>query len=273
MRVTFFLLFFSLLLIPILWAILSGALLFVGALAYVLFMVILLGYADTAILFFLGAREIKSGDDENYHSAALQEAYKLSVRQPKLYFYNGSLERSFVLQNRGNISLILSRELLEICTREELAAICFELLLQVKKRLAAKRTKTMFIIGFLSWISHASTGLFLKLIPAQEVRSSVNWLVNYLLHPWIRLIFRCLLGDGYFRKLNQLLEEFPYEKDLLKKVGTKLRKPSEIYSLTSRKLIEMRSLNRSRHFQNIMTLEFLPHEWDMILDPQAGFGA
>lgn len=273
MRVTLFMLVFSLILVPVLWVTLSGALLVLGGLVYLLFLVILLGYADTAILFFLGAREIKSGDDENYHAAALQEAYKLSVHQPKLYFYNGALERSFVLQNRGNISLVLSRELLEICGREELAAICFELLLQVKKRLAIKRTRTMFIIGFLAWVSHAFTGLLLKLVPAKEVHTAVNWLVNFLLFPWINFLFRILLGGSYFRKLNQLLEEFPLEKELLRKVGTKLRKPREIYSLTSRKWIEMRTLNRSRHFQNITTLEFLPHEWDMIFDFQAGSGA
>ncbi|MBA2405051.1 MAG: hypothetical protein H0V66_09800 [Bdellovibrionales bacterium] len=263
---TLFLLILSCLFGVILWITLSGALLVIGLLIYLLFIVISIGYTDTAILFFLGAREVRSADEADFHAAAVQEAYKLAVGRPRLYYYNGALERAFVLQNQKTISLVLSKDLLEICSKEELAAICFELLLQVKKNVATKRTKVMFIIGMATWFSHGCVELLIKIVPIKEFRQSMNWLMYYLLHPWLELTFKMTLGDKYFKKLDAFIKEYPNENDLLKKVGSKLRTNNEIYSLSSRKLIEFSSVNRSRHYQNIITLEFLPHEWDLIFD-------
>lgn len=270
MRITLFLIFLTCLMGLILWLSSSGALLVLSCLLLLFFIIITVGYADTAILFFLGAREVKSGNEADFHGAAVQEAYKLAVPQPRVYFYNGSLERAFVLQNKKTISLILSKELLEICSKEELSAICFELLIQVKKNLAGKRTKVMFVVGMASWVSQALMELLAKLIPIAEFRQAVNWCLYYLIHPWFEILFKLTLGKKYFRKLEIIMKDYPLENDLLMKVGAKLRKPREIYSLSSRKLIEFSSLNRSRHYQNIITIEFLPHEWDLIFNTQAG---
>lgn len=270
MRVTLFLIILTCFLGLFLWVTLSGALFLFGSLLLLLFIIISIGYSDTAILFFLGAREIKSSDEADFYAAAAQEAYKLAVSQPNLYFYNGALERAFVLQNKKSISLVLSKDLLEICNKEELAAICFELLIQVKKNLASKRTKVMFIVGLGSWFAHGLLEILIKIFPFQTFRQSMNWLLNYLLQPWLELIFKLTLGEKYFRKLETLLKDYPLENDLLLRVGSKLRRPKEIYSLTSRKMIEFTSVNKSRHFQNILTLEFLPHEWDLIFDPKSG---
>jgi len=81
-------------------------------------------------------------------------------------------------------------------------------------------------------------------------------------------VFKLIIGKKYFKKLGLILKEFPTECDSLQKVGLKLKATNEIYSLSSRKMIEFSSLNKSRHFQNIMALEFLPHEWDLIFDPK-----
>jgi hypothetical protein len=268
MRISVFLILFTLLLGVTLWVTLSGALLAVASLFLLLFIVITVGYTDTAILFILGAREVKGADEEEFHAAAAQEAYKLAVTQPRLYFYNGALERSFVLQNRKNISLVLSRELLSLCTRDELAAISFELLLQVKKGLAPKRTKVMFMIAFFSWFGHSSLALLMRLIPVKSFRHSLNWFMHYLLQPWIELFFKFTLGEKYFRRLQLLLVDYPKEKNLLLRVGSKLRRQTEIYSLSSRKFIELGAINKSRHFQDILVLEFLPHEWDLLFSPE-----
>jgi len=171
MRVSLFLLILSCLLGVILWTTLSGALLVLGLVLFVVFLVVSVGYTDTAILFFLGAREIKSADEATFYSAAVQEAYKLAVPRPHLYYYNGALERAFVLQNKKSVSLVLSKDLLESCSKEELSAICFELLIQVKKNLATKRTKVMFIIGTISWLSHGLVELLTKIMPIKETRS------------------------------------------------------------------------------------------------------
>lgn len=264
MRATLFLLINFITLGLFLWLTLSGAALVFCYLILFLLAVVSIGYADTVILFFLGAREVRSSDEPVFFEAAAQEAYKLAVPMPNLYFYNGSLERGFVLQNKQSISLVLNRSLLNNAQPSELSAICFEMLLQVKKGMAGKRTKVMFLLGAKSWIAHFLLGIFTSLIPHKEFRQSCGWVLNYLLHPWLDLMFRLTLGKRYFKKLGNLLAEYPVEGALLKTVGLKLRRAEEVYSVPSRKLMELTSVAKSRHFQNILALELLPHEWDYL---------
>ncbi len=266
MRVTTFIIFITCLLSLLLWVFLSGALYFFGLVVLIFFLIITIGYTDTAILFFMGAREIKSRDEHQFHASAMQEAYKLAVPLPNLYFYNGALERAFILQSGKSISLIFSKNLLEICTKDELSAICFELLLQARVNMASKRTKVMFVVGLFSWLSHSVLGLLINIIPVKEIRQSLMWFMYYFLQPWVEVIFKATLGEKYFRKLESLMKKYPFENELLMKFGSKLRKRDDIYSLASRKIIEFSSLSKNRHYQNIITLEFLPHEWDLIFD-------
>ena len=268
MRPTLFLMFLAGLLGFFIWLSLSGFFLFLAMGLLTALMVITLGYADTAILLFLGAREVRSGDEPLFYEAAAQEAYKLSLPVPKLYLYNGTFERAFVLQHQNQISLVMSRSLLREIQGGELSVICFELLLQVKKGLAAKRTKAMYTLGFMSWIIHFWASLICRLLPGKDARNALNWAVNYLLHPWLDFLFVLLLGEVYFRKLQLCLKEYPVEMEAVEKLGLRLRRPAEIYSLTSRKMLELSSSSRSRHFQNIIALELLPHEWDYFFKPQ-----
>jgi hypothetical protein len=268
MRVTLLLLFLNCLFGAIIWIAPSGFITVIAICAYLTFLVISIGYTDTATLFLLGAREIRSADETDFNAAAIQEAYKLAVGRPRLYYYNGALERAFVLQKKNSISLVLSKGLLEICTKDELSAICFGLLIQVKKNMAPKRTKVMFLIGMMTWLSHGAAEILIKIVRINEFKQSMNWLMYYLLHPWLELIFKVTFLEKNFLKIESWMVEYPIENDLLRKVGSKLRTNNEIQSLTSRKLIEFSSVNKSRHYQNITTLEFLPHEWDLIFDPK-----
>lgn len=262
MRVNTFLLLLTLVAGAFLWTTLSGALLVIGLLLLLGLLVVTIGYPDKTILFFLGAREVRSRDEALFFKTASQEAYKLCVPMPHLYFYSGSIERGFVLQNKSIVSIILSKNLLHSVSESELHAICFELLLQVKRGMAPKRTKVMFLLGSISWMVHSTVSLVARLIPIKEAREAIDWVLNYLLHPFLDLLFRLILGKGYFRKLGHLISEYPIEKELLINLGLKLREPETIYSLPSRKLQEFSSVSRSRHYQNILAMEFLPHEWD-----------
>lgn len=248
-----------------LWTIVSGPFFFVGLAFMAIFTVITVGYSDTAILFFLGAREIRNNSEQGFFEAASQEAYKLEVVAPNLYFYNGSLERGFVLQNRNSVSIILSRKLLDSCGSEELRAICFELLVQVKKGMATKRTKTMFLLGFVAWTTHAGFNLIFGLIKSREIKKVIDWIVIYLLHPWLDFLFRLILGKSYFTKLKEIIEDYPDEQNLLQGVKMKLRRPDFLTSLPSKKLVEFGSIYKNSHYQNILVLEFLPHEWNYFL--------
>ena len=42
----------------------------------------------------------------------------------------------------------------------------------------------------------------------------------------------------------------------------KLKNNSELYSITSRKLIEIASASKTSTYKNTLTLDVLPHEWD-----------
>jgi hypothetical protein len=264
MRATLFLFLLAATLGLYIWVTWSGLFLYLGVGVLLLFIVITVGYPDTLLLFLLGARELRSSDEKSFFEAAAQEAYKLAVPMPRLYFYDGTLERAFVFQRGPHISLVLNKSLLEHSTLDELRAISFELLLQVRKGMASKRTKCTFILGLLTWVIHSLNGIFLGLIPIKELRKGMELFFSYLFTPVLDLIFKMTMGDKYFKKLEQHLDEFPHEKSLLLSVGLKLRKPYSYYSLPSRKILELQAVNKNRHFQNIMSLEFLPHEWDYL---------
>jgi|SRR5690554_2900564 len=252
------------------WLFFSGWLLTLSLIMIALFAVLVWNYSDKAILYFLGAREIMSSDEPLFYNEATQQAYKLSVEAPSLYFYNGSFERAFVLQNGENISLVISRSLLERAQREELSAICFSLLIQVKKNLASSRTKSMFILSFSSWLVHGVGNILGKLIPFSHAREVINLITNYFLHPWLRINFHLLIGKRYFKKLSTHLKPFSVECEQLANFYLRLRYPDDIYSNLSRRMMELFSSRRSIHYQNILSLELLPHEWDFYQQYQEG---
>ncbi len=264
MRATVFLLISLVLFGLFLWVTLSGALLLAAALVWLLFVVVSIGYQDAILLFLLGARELRSGDEKVLFEAASHEAYKLAVPQAKLYFYNGSLERVFVFQSFQNVSIVVNKSFLETAAPEELQAVCFELLLQVKMGMAHKRTKLLFLLGSSSWLIHSFFGFTTDAMPFKQVRKAANWFLNFLIFPTMEFLYRLVLGDGYFRRLEEHLRQFPREQELLARVGLRLRKPLSYYSLPSRKLLELQAAGKSRHYQGIIALEFLPHEWDYL---------
>lgn len=264
MRINLILMLGLLIIVTTSWVVFSGAWLVFVLLLVLGFSVFSVLYHDKMILFYLGAREIRLPENPNFYRVASQEAYKLSLPMPSLYFYNGTIERGFVFHNHNSLSLVLNKELLDNCKPFELSAICFELLLQAKVGLAAKRTRLTFLLGTVSWIGHSIGAILQKIIPVKEFQFCLNWLVNYLLNPWISLIFNLTIGQGYFKKVETALNAYPYEKELFLKVGLKIHRPDVVYSLPSKKLVELSSIKRSQTFQNIISLEFLPHEWDYL---------
>lgn len=252
------------------WLFLSGSILVIAMLMLVLLVLVVWNYADKAILYFLGAREIMSSDEPNFFQEATQQAYKLSIKTPSLYFYNGLFERAFVLQNGEDVSLVLSRSLLDRAGKNELSVICFSLLLQVKKRMAPARTKSMLILGLMTWLVHGLGSIVAILIPSKNFKESVFLLLNFFLHPWLRLNFKLLIGERYFKRLGNYLTDFPEENNELTHFYLKIRHPNEIFSHPSRRLIELFSSQRSSHYQNVLSLELLPHEWDYYQQHQEG---
>jgi hypothetical protein len=246
----------------ILWTTLGGALFVVSVLFWLILVLISVGYADTGVLFFLGAREVSSADEPMFFQASAQEAYKLALPKPNLYFYDGTFERGFLLHNQQTLSLVLSRSLLHRAQSHELSAICFELLLQAKKGAAVKRTRIMFLLGLISWVGHSLVSLLSFLIPIPEVRKVLCLLLNIFLHPAQELIFRLLLGQGHFRKIESDLKLFNSENLEFNRVALKLRRPEELYSIPSKKTFILSSLGKNSQFQTILSIEMLPHEWD-----------
>lgn len=268
MRIAFILFLLCLALAISSWMFFSGIGFVFISFATLVFVVITWGYSDSAILFFLGAREVKSIEESKFHGASIQEAYKLAVPRPQLYSYNGSLDRAFVIQNGQRVSLVVAREVLDSCSQDELSAICFELLLQVKKNMASKRTKAMYLIGALTWGGQLIINSLSKLIPLKEFKVSLYWLAHYLSKPWLDMLFKFTIGEKFFVKLEKHLRDYPRENELLMNVGGKINRVAELNSFSSRKIIEFSTLNRSSQYQCIMAIEFLPHEWDMLFSLQ-----
>lgn len=268
MRISLLLLLINLILMLILWVTLSGALLWAGVAIYLIYLVILVGYSDRAVLFFLGAREVKSNDEPNFFRASAHEAYKLRVKPPVLYFYNGSQDRAFALENRSQVSLVISRQVLDTATATDLEAICFELLLQVRRGLAPKRTRTMFLLGMITWCAHALTSLVTKVFKSREVFTGASLFLNYFLYPWTEFLFKLFLGNKYFKKLRILLREYPAEWENLQLVGKKFAPSAANRSLPTRKINEFSAASRSVQYQNIFALESLPHEWDFFFSKE-----
>ncbi len=219
-------------------------------------------YADKAILFFLGAREVTGGDQPQFYNAALQEAYKLGVPLPKTYIYEGNFERGFVLQNKKNVSLIISRSFLKKVKDFELSGMCFALLLQVKNRQARKRTRVLYLVGGVSWLVNSVCSFTSGFIPFKEIRNSIEWIFTYFLYPFLEIIFRLTLGESYFRVLDEDLAKYPDDYRALKLAVLKFNKPDEIYSLASKKTLQFHIATKTTNLKNILALELLPHEWD-----------
>lgn len=264
MRVSLFILFSLAVIGLLIYIMLSGFLLAIAICFYLVMIIITISYNDTMVLFLLGGRELRSSDEKELFESASQEAYKLIVPMPRLYFYHGALERAFVLQNGKNISLVLSKSLVDNCTTEELKAISFELLLQVKKKLAVKRTNSIFVLGIISSIIHAFVNMILVLVPYKDFKRAIHWSLNFFFNPIREFLFSIILGQSYYKKLGSYISEYPEEKEQLNRLGFKLRRQNSYHSLSSRKLLELSSIYKSQHYQNIMAIEFLPHEWDYL---------
>jgi len=219
-------------------------------------------YSDKAILFFLGAREVTGGDQPSFYNAALQEAYKLGVPLPKTYIYEGNFERGFVLQNKKNVSLIISRSFLKKVKDFELSGMCFALLLQVKNRQARKRTRVLYLIGGASWLMNSLCSFIAGFIPVKEIRNSVEWFFSFFLYPFLEIIFKFSLGKNYFKFLDEELSKYPDDYKALKLAVLKFDKHDEIYSLASKKTLQFHIATKTTNLKNILALELLPHEWD-----------
>ncbi len=213
-------------------------------------------------MFLLGAREIRGDDQSSYFESASQEAYKLSLQRPKIYVYEGVFERGYVLQNNKNISLVLDRSFLNRVSKNELSGVCFALLIQAKHGLATNRTKAMLIFGSISWIVNGLGKLLGLFIPSRYFRLSINWFLVLMFYPLIQSLFSMMVGNNYLIKAFQLLDEYPDELRNLKLATMKLKNNSELYSITSRKLIEIASASKTSTYKNTLTLDVLPHEWD-----------
>ena len=263
MRVSFFLFLFFTALVVLGWAFLSGWVLGVFYFLLVTGLLVFINATDKILLLLLGSREIKFEYEEELTNRVAQIAYKLGIRPPKLYFYNGVLDRAFILQCGQRISLVYSKNLLDICSDEEVEAVSFELLIQAKNNLARKRSLTLGIIGIVSWISQGFVGSIKKMIPSKRVGEVLNWLIYYAIHPWFMVAFRLMFGWSSLRKVNAQLASYESEAILIDHVKRKINYPDDLYSLPMKKFIELTLINKNPHFQNVLALEFLPHEWDI----------
>ncbi len=137
-------------------------LLFSGFLQLFLLLFVLLAvaliclYSDKFILMFLGAREIIDADNQSFFQVLKTETYKELEDMPKVYVYTGHKVKAFVLNLRGEWSIVIDRKLLENVSEIQSRALV-KYLLRVKNTQASKSQTigmgtSAAIIKFNYWI-------------------------------------------------------------------------------------------------------------------------
>lgn len=264
MRVTILYLLGLLALMSFIWVTFSGFKVLALFLICVFIGILILTHCDLLILLFIGAREIQDDDYPILAQIVSQEAYKLSVLKPKLFFYHGHIDRAFVFHQGRRIHLVLGKSLLQSYSEFELRAIVFELLLQAKKKMASKKTKMTFMLIFLMGIIHFVVSMLFKILPFPRLKQAIMWFIFYSIYPPLEVIFKLVIGQGYFKKLSSYLQNFQVESENWEAVKSRLSSPDVMKSLSYKKLMIFFNLSHRDSFQNIFVLESLPHEWDAL---------
>jgi len=255
----FFTTFFSILL-----SLFTGWILIISMIIVLVSSVIMIYYLDRVTLSFLSARPTTLQENEKVFRAANLQAYKLETISPEIYYYHGTIKRAFVLQHGKRISLLLHEDLISDSSDEELGALFFSLLVQVKKGFAKKRTRIMFLIGLIAWGGTETANILGTLLPGKNSRKNCYLAFMYLFSPISSVLFKVGLGRSFFDQMILSLSSYSQESEefqrYLKKIKTIFLQPS----FTTKSLQLYLATQKSTNLQIQVILENLPHEWERV---------
>ncbi len=100
-------------------------------------------FLDKIILYIIGAREIIDSDYQTLFQYIKSASYQNFETNPKVYVYSGFSLKAFVLNSRGDWSIVLDRKLMENLTSEQIKYLINYLVKFNKTSLPWRQTKSI----------------------------------------------------------------------------------------------------------------------------------
>lgn len=260
MRIRLFFIIFSLASLGfILWAF-SGLFLGLGLLFWALLIVIGPGFSDRVVLSFLRARQWQSADQTEIFENILHQAYKLDLPVPEIYTYHGFFQRAYVFSKGKRLTLVFDTNLIKTLTSKEIGILSFFLMIEAKAGISTKRTLLFYMMGLIQTVLHIPVTLLSKLQKHNQFAEALQWWEDYLILPWVEMMFKFLLGKKFFNTVRKLIAQYPSEAAELKILQHKLMSTNELRSFTHRATYRLGHQGRSLGKKLVLLIEFFPHE-------------
>lgn len=260
MRIRLFFIIFSLASLGfILWAF-SGLFLGLGLLFWALLVLIGPGFSDRVVLSFLRARQWQSADQTEIFENILHQAYKLDLPVPEIYTYHGFFERAYVFSKAKRLTLVFDTNLIKTLTPKEIGILSFFLMIEAKAGISTKRTLLFYMMGVTQTLLHIPVTLLSKFQKHNHFGEALQWWEDYLVLPWVEMMFKFLLGKKFFNTVRKLISQYPNEAAELKILQHKLMSTKELRSFSHRSTYRLGHQGRSLGKKLVLLLEFFPHE-------------
>lgn len=247
----------------LLWAF-SGIVFILGLVIWILYVFIGANYSDKVVLSFLRARQWQPVEKPEIFEAILHEAYKLDMPAPQIYTYYGFFHRTFIFSRKKNMTLVFDRHLLEELTPKEIGLVSFFLMIEAKAKISSKRNLLFYIAGILQAVWYIPVAILAKLQKHNFWREALEWWEDYLLLPWMEIMFKMLLGKKFFKEINNLIAQYPVEKEELKILQKKMLIHDELKSFSFRSSYRLGQQGRGLDKKLLLLMEFFPHEIEQV---------
>ena len=264
MRISLFFFILGLCLLGfLLWAF-SGLFLGLGILIWVLFTLVAVKFSDRAVLSFLRARQWQSADQTEIFEAILHQAYKLDLPVPEIYTYHGFFQRAYVFTKGKRLTLVFDSNLIQSLSPKEIGILSFFLMIEAKAGISSKRTFLFYFAGAIQTVLHIPVALLSRFQRHNHFAEALQWWEDYLVSPWLELMFRSFLGKKFFKEVKKLLLKYPQEASELKILRHKLMVSPELSSFTHRGVYRLGHQGRSLGKKLVLLFEFFPHEIEQV---------
>lgn len=157
---------------------------------------VLYTYMDKIILFFLGAREIIDQDNQELFQQLKSETYKEFEKMPKVYLYSGKALKVFLLESRGEWSVVLERGLVSKLDEEKSKSLVKYLVNFKKKDVAWRMTKSHGLAALVLGLNFTLWAKVFIFNPKGKAKKIANVFALALLKPYVEAVI--VLGKSSF---------------------------------------------------------------------------
>ena len=246
-----------------LWAF-SGLFLGLALAIWLVFVFVALRFSDRAVLSFLRARHWTPAEQTEIFETILHQAYKLDLPAPEIYTYHGFFQRAYVFSKGKRLTLVFDSSLIQSLTPKEVGTLAFFLMIEAKAGIGYKRTLVFYLAGAIQTLIHIPVTLLSKLQLHNRFGAALQWWEDYLVLPWMELMFRAFLGKKFFKEVKKQINKYPIEKAELQILKHKLLNTPELKSFSHRGAYRLGHQGRSLGKKLVLLLEFFPHEIEQV---------